>query len=487
MDLCVLSDWTRATNVMDAIDGLPLPQRYWAILTIAIAVAMAVLDSAIANIALPTISRDLGASPAASIWVVNAYQLTLTISLLPFSSLGDIFGYRRVYWSGLVLFTLASLACAMSHSLMSLTAARVLQGFGAAGITSVNTALVRFIYPRKLLGRGMGINALVVATASAAGPTIAAGILSVASWQWLFMVNVPLGALALGLSINSLPRTEHPRQQFDFGSALLSAGAFGLLVTAIAGLGHGESALLITTEFATAALLGTTLVRRQSMLSAPMLPIDLFRRPVFSLSAATSVCSFAAQGLAFVALPFYFQDVLNRSQVETGLLITPWPLAVAAIAPFAGRLADRYPAGILGGLGLAILSGGLLLVALLPAHPAAGDIIWRMALCGFGFGLFQSPNNRAIMSSVPRMRSGNASGVISSARLLGQTTGAALVALVFGLTAARGGVGPGTLIAVVLAACFAAAAAVASGLRLVDFGDGDPAVGRAGERGVPGD
>ncbi len=467
---------------MEATDGLPLPQRYWAILTIAIAVAMAVLDSAIANIALPTIARDVGASPAASIWVVNAYQLTLTISLLPFSSLGDIFGYRRVYWCGLGLFTLASLGCAASHSLLALTLARVLQGFGAAGITSVNTALIRFIYPSRLLGRGLGINTLVVAVASAAGPTVAAGILSVVSWQWLFLINVPLGLVALALSLRSLPRTARSPQRFDVASALVSAAAFGLLVTAIDGLGHGETAALIAGEFLAAATFGFILARRQLALPAPMLPVDLFRRPVFALSAVTSVCSFTAQGLAFVSLPFYFQDVLGRGQVDTGLLMTPWPLAVAAIAPIAGRLADRRPAGILGGLGLALLSAGLVLVALLPRHPPAGAIVWRMALCGLGFGLFQSPNNRAIIASVPRVRSGNASGVISSARLLGQTTGAALVALAFGLTARHGGIGRGTLISITLAAAFAAAAAVLSGLRLVEFAGVSPSVEAAGDR-----
>jgi len=156
-------------------DGLPIPQRYWAILTIGIAVAMSVLGSAIANIALPTISRQLHITAVDSIWIVNAYPLTITVSLLPFAALGDILGYRRVYWVGLAVFTAASGACALSHSLAALTVARVIQGFGAAGIMSVNTALIRFVYPRHLLGRGIGINALVVATASAAGTTVGAG------------------------------------------------------------------------------------------------------------------------------------------------------------------------------------------------------------------------------------------------------------------------------------------------------------------------
>lgn len=162
-------------------DGLPLPQRYGAILTIVIGISMAVLDGAIANVALPTIATDLHATPASSIWVVNAYQIAIVISLLSFSFLGDMFGYRRIYKCGLVVFLLSSLFCALSDSLQMLTLARVIQGFGGAALMSVNTALIRLIYPQRFLGRGMGINSFIVAVSSAAGPTIAAAILSIAS------------------------------------------------------------------------------------------------------------------------------------------------------------------------------------------------------------------------------------------------------------------------------------------------------------------
>src|SRR5258706_16145727 len=150
-------------------DGLPLPQRYWAILTVALGIVMAVMDGAIANVALPTIAQDLHASPAFSIWVVNGYQLAITISLLPLASLGEIIGYRRVYLAGLLLFTLASLFCALAHTLLLLTAARIMQGFCAAGIMSVNAALVRYTYPRTMLLRGIGIKSMVVAHVASLG------------------------------------------------------------------------------------------------------------------------------------------------------------------------------------------------------------------------------------------------------------------------------------------------------------------------------
>jgi MFS transporter, DHA2 family, multidrug resistance protein len=206
---------------------------------------------------------------------------------------------------------------------------------------------------------------------------------------------------------------------------------------------------------------GTWLVRRQLTLASPLLPVDLLRIPVFGLSIGTSVCSFAAQMLAFVSLPFYFHGALGRDAVTTGLLMTPWPLATAVIAPIAGRLSDHYPSGLLGGIGLTLMALGLALLAGLPEHPQTLDIIWRMAICGLGFGLFQSPNNRTIISSAPRERSGGASGMLSTARLLGQTVGAAMVSLFFGLYP-----GHSTTLAVGTAAGMAAVAAGVSFLRL---------------------
>ncbi len=449
--------------VPDPSDGLPIPQRYWGILTIALGLTMAVLDGAIANVALPTIATDLNTSPANSIWVVNAYQLAVTISLLPLSSLGDIVGYRRVYQWGLVVFTVASLFCAMSWSLPTLAVARVFQGFGAAGIMSVNGALVRFIYPRRWIGRGLGINATIGSIASAAGPTAAAAILSVANWPWLFAINVPLGAIAVVIAWRSLPATPSNGVKFDVLSALMSAVSIGVLITAIDGVGHGEALQWVILQAAGALAVGAALVVREASRSSPLLPVDLMRIPLFALSVVTSICAFTAQMMAMVSLPFLFENTLHLGQVRTGLLMTPWPLVVAVIAPFTGRLADRYPVGILSGIGLTVLAAGLGLVSLLPAEPSTWDIAWRMLICGLGFGFFNTPNNRAIITSAPRHRTGGASGMQATARLVGQTTGAALVALVFGLAPMDG-----TTVTLVCSAAIALAAAGVSLLRMMD-------------------
>jgi DHA2 family multidrug resistance protein-like MFS transporter len=449
------------------MDGLPPSLRWRAMCAVAIAVSMSVLVGSIANIALPTIARDLLVTPAESIWVVNSFQLAVTISLLPLASMGDIYGHRRVYLCGLVLYTLASLVCALAPSLPVLVVGRVLQGFGGAGIMSVNGALVRFIFPRAELGRGIGLNAMVVAASSAAGPSVAAAIMSVLSWPWLFAVQVPAGVVALGLAHLYLPRTPLAGHPFDPASAVLNAATFGLFILALDGVGRGQGAALVLAELAVSALVGWVFVRRQLVLPAPMLPVDLFRRPVFALSVATAVCAHAAQMICFVALPFYFQYVDGLSPIEIGVLITPWPAALVVMAPIAGRLADRHSAGLLGGLGLTVMTVGLLLVMALP-HPASGlNVAWRLAVCGIGFGLFQSPNNRLMIASAPRDRAGAGSGMLSTSRLVGQTTGSALVALLFGLTHGGGdGVTRGTTLSVGLAAGFAAVAMVMSSLRV---------------------
>ncbi|HTI84814.1 MAG TPA: MFS transporter [Acetobacteraceae bacterium] len=449
---------------MEVADGLPPPDRRRAMLAVSLAVAMSVLVTSLANIALPTIAHDMHATPAASIWVVNAYQLAVTVTLLPFSSMGDIYGHRRVYISGLAVYTVASLICAIAPSLPVLVLGRVLQGFGGAGIMSVNGALVRFIYPRDSLGRGIGLNALVVAGSSAAGPSVAAAIMSVASWQWLFALQVPGGALALLLSYHFLPRTPRTRHPFDPLSAVLNAITLGLFILSLDGIGRGQSIIAVVVQLAVSIVVGWFFVHRQFSLAAPMLPVDLFRRPVFALSVATAICAHAAQLIAFVALPFYFQYVSGLSPIQIGVLITPWPAALVVMAPIAGRLADRHSAGVLGGLGLAVMTLGLLMVLFMPHQPSQLNVAWRLAVCGFGFGFFQSPNNRLMIASAPRDRAGAGSGMLSTSRLVGQTTGSALVALVFGVT--HGDSELGTRLAIAMAASFAGLAMVLSMLRV---------------------
>lgn len=452
---------TERSTQAAASDGLPVPSRYWAMAAIALSIGMVVLDGALINVALPQIAHDLQITPAQAVWVAKIYLLAVAISLLPLSSLGDIYGYRPIYLGGLALFTLSAAACAAADSLPTLVVARFLQGLGGAGVMSVNVALVRFIYPHRLLGQGIGLNAMIVATATAVGPTVAAGVLAFASWSWLFGLHVPLGSIALLMSARTLPKTHRSPHRFDIVSAVLNGLGIALLIFAIDALSNRAPAAVVAAYFAAVVAVFYVLVRRQLSQPAPLLPVDLMRIPTFSLTAGTSMGAFTANMLAFIAVPFFLHDMLGRSAVETGLLMTPWPLATVVLAPIAGRLSDRYSAGVLCTLGMLLMCTGLVLMALLPKTPTDIDILWRMALCGVGFGLFHTPNNRTLIGSAPIHRTGGAAGVQGMARLMGQTMGAALAALIFGL------MNDGTSVALFVAAGFAGTAAVVSSFRLI--------------------
>ena len=451
-------------------DGMPAgwPRRL-AVATITIGLMMSVFSNSMTNLALPYIAQDLNISAESSIWIVNATQIALVVSLLPVAALADIVGYRHIYRFGLVLFSLASIGCAFAPSLPWLLLGRTFQGLGGAAIMSVQPALVRAIYPRNMLGRGLGFNTTVVATSLAAGPSIGAALLSITSWPILFAVYAPLGIISFALSERFLPHTTHIHRPFDVISAIMSGLTFGLLIFGIDGMAHGHQRPVIAAELILAVVLGTLFVWRQKTLADPMMPIDVFKRPIFSLSITAAMCTFSAQGLAFVSLPFYFHTVLGRSASDTGILLTAWPLALAGVAPIAGRLADRHHAGVLGAIGLTFMTTPMAQATEItgPPDPSTVNVMWRLVLCGAGFGIFASPNNRLMMNAVPRERSGSAGGIIATARTLGQTVGAALVALVFSLfDFSNGGAVDAARAALWLAAGFAATALVVGSLRL---------------------
>ncbi|MFP3796280.1 MFS transporter [Paraburkholderia tropica] len=435
--------------------GLPERQRWLVMGCILLGILLSNLDSAIANIALPTLVRELGTSDAAVVWVVNGYQLAVAVCLLPAAALGEIVGHKRIYAIGLVLFLIGSVCCASAPSLSFLVAARVLQGVGGACLAALGPALVRSIYPRSLIARGFASIALVVAMSGALGPTVAALILSVAAWPWLFLVNVPACVVAIPLFLAVAPRGQGVARPFDLSGALLNAIALGLLVLGVDILGHDTGRAIAMLAVGAVFLMG--LVWHQSRRAAPLLPLDLLRIPVIALSGATSVCSYAAQIIAYISVPFLLQTLLHRSAVETGLLVTPWPLLVAVAAPIAGRLSARYPAAVLGSVGLAVLACGLVSLAMLPASPGDLDIAIRMAVCGAGFGFFQTPNNTTMMTSGPVARSGAAGGLVAVARTVGWCLGSSLVTMLFQLNVADR-----TTKCLAVAAAFAAAGAVVS-------------------------
>lgn len=412
-------------------------RKYAAVSAILLVLVMTVLDITLVNVALPVMAEKFSVSDSGAVWIVTIYQLAITMLLLPLSSAGDMFSYRRNFLTGVTVFTLASALCAASQSFTMILVARALQGVGAACVMSVNIALTRLIYPREILGRGLALNAMVIAIATAAGPTIAGGILSVASWHWLFLINVPFGILAFIIGRRLLPHNppKDYKPRFDWISAVENVIVFGLVFYSLGSFARKGDMLTNTLLAGIGLVTGFFYVRRQLSRRAPMLPVDLFRIKLYSLSIATSICSFIAQNLAMISLPFLFLNRLGFSEITTGLLMTPWPLSTMVVSPLAAKFVERHNPGLTAACGMAIYAAGVLALILLPgAGVSEWNIAWRMSLCGIGFGMFQTPNNIVMVIATPVQRTGGAGGMQSTARLVGQTLGATLVTLIFAVS-----------------------------------------------------
>ena len=431
-----------------AQDGLPTPRRHYATLAIMATMVLVVLDGAVANVALPTIAASLHVPPASSIWVVSGYQMALVMALLPCAALGESLGLRRVFTGGVLLFTGASVLCSLSPSLPWLVAARFIQGLGGAAVMALGIALMRFTYPQRLLGAVIGWNATVIALSAAAGPTIGSAVLVVSSWPWLFAINVPVGAIVL-IAALALPQPPGTGRKLDLSSAALNALAFASLVLCVDRATSEPK--LATALLVTSVVSFVALIRREMPREAPLISLDLLRNRPFRISVIASVCCFAGQMASYVALPFYLQHSLSQDAFTTGLYMTPWPLVVAIAGPISGRLADRMSNGLLCAAGGSFLALGLALSALWPIDGNPLPLVCFLMLSGFGFGIFQTPNNRNMLLSAPRERSGAAGGMQGTARLLGQTAGSVIMALLFTLTSSADAPRIGLALSAVLA------------------------------------
>lgn len=413
--------------------NIEVTRPYLAVIAVLAAIMMGVLDGTVMNVALPTLSKEFNVTPSDIIWVVNAYQLVVTMMLLGFAAIGDVFGYKRVFLCGVSIFVTASALCAMSKSFEMMVASRILQGIGGACTMSINTALLRIIFPPNRLGRVMAANAVIVAVTAASGPALGGAILSVGHWSWIFLMNIPLGLAALTIGWKLLPHNppQKTKRKLDGQSVVMNAVFFGLLIYTIEGMAHDGFSTLLLLQAVVTVIVGILYIKRQLQIPMPILPVDLFRIPIFSLSIGCSIACFTAQMLALVSLPFFMQHSLGMGVAATGLLMTPWPLATTLTAPIAGRMIERVHPGILGAVGMGIFATGLCLLATLGNDTESWNLAWRMAVCGIGIGLFQTPNNVTITTSAPIQRSGGASGMLGTARVLGQTLGTAIVAILF--------------------------------------------------------
>ncbi len=415
-------------------DGLPMPRRVYSVVAITLGLFSSMMNSTIANVALPTIGENLMINEADSIWIINAYQIATLVFLLPCSALGEIYSYKKVLLSGLSIFTVASFACSFSKSFETLIFYRILQGVGSAAMVSVNMSLVKLTYPKRYLGSGIGLNSTFVAISSVAGPAIASAVMSFTSWPWLFALNVPVGIFAVLFGLWALP--ENPiriNRPFPIVDSILNGIFFASLLMFFESVAHDFNVVVIGVLLVATVVAAIAYIPRQMKLEIPLFPFDLLRIRTFRMAVLTSISSFVAQMTAMTAIPFFLQYSLGFSASEAGLLFTAWPFVIMIVAPLSGVLVQKIHPGLLGGFGQALIIAGLFLLAICPSD---GDnvtfqVVWRLMLCGAGFGLFQSPNNSIIMQSAPADRNGSASGMLATSRLVGQTSGAMLTSLMF--------------------------------------------------------
>lgn len=441
------------------MNGLPEPRRTAAVAAVLAAMALVVLDAGMANLAVPTFGRALGVAPREALVVVTAYQAALVMALLPCGALGERLGCRRVFVAGVALFATAAAGCALAPSLAWLAAGRLAQGLGGAAVMALGVALLREAVPQDRIGAAIGWNALTVALASAAAPSLGALVLHHADWRWLFVAHLPVAALAAAAAF-ALPRDEGGAARLDALSMGLNAAGFGLLIVAVQALGGPAWTVVAAIAGSVAAF--AALVRREAPKAAPLVPLDLLRRPAFRGAVLASVCCFTGQSAGMIALSFHLQGAMGLDPLAAALCLTPWPLAVAAASVIAGRAAERLPTAWLCAAGATGLAAGLAACAAWPATAdAPARLMAGVGLCGLGFGLFQTPNNRSLFLAAPRHRAGAAGGAQATARLAGQTAGALAVTALFGAlpleTGARAGLALGAVAAL--------AAAVASILR----------------------
>ena len=419
-------------------DGLPKPRRYWAIAAISFGTALLVLDGAIANVALPTIARDLGVTDAVVTNVVTIYQLVLVMVLLPFSSLGDRIGHRNFYQAGQALFLVASALCLLAQDFFVLLALRALQAIGAGMALSVSAAMLRQVYPARQLGTGMGVNSVIVASSAALAPTLGGFIVEHAAWQWVFAAAAPFAVVSLLLG-RALPEPVRQQRPPEWLSGLWSAATMLLRIGGLQHATHESGAIGVGVALAGLVSLWL-LVRRERARTAPVLPVDLLAMPVLGFSALGAVACFVSAGALMLSLPFRFQLTMGYSAEEAGLLLLPFPLTMLVVAPLAGWMSDRIAPTKLGVTGMALAIAGLLLLVFMPDRPGELAIAWRLSLTAAGFGLFFAPNSRLLIGQAPRERAAAAGGLLSTSRLLGQTMAAVTVGVLLAAGAGLGSV-----------------------------------------------
>ena len=411
-----------------------LPYYRWLIFGVAVmGTFMAVLDSSIVNVALPLIGASLGVELPEVQWVVTAYLLVITILLPLFGKVGDLYGRRRVYLLGFVIFTIGSLLCGISYNIWILVVARIVQAVGASMLMANAPAIVGVTFPGKERGRALGMIGTVVALASMVGPSFGGVLVGIFSWQSIFYINLPIGLCAYVAGYLILPIEEEcQRGSFDVrGAILFAVGMTGLLLVLLKGQEWGWDSYLVNVMSGITVVLLGIFFWYEGEVENPMIDLSLFKCWPFLAANVSGLLAFMALFSNIILLPFYLHSILLLSPAEIGLAITPFPLLMAVIAPVSGYLSERTNSALLASAGLGIMMVGLFYLSTLTAQSVIWHVVIGQGIMGLGHGMFQSPNNNSVLSSVPKEKVGLASGMIALMRNIGMVSGTAVTVSVF--------------------------------------------------------
>ncbi|MEX1020988.1 MAG: MFS transporter [Litorilinea sp.] len=401
--------------------------------TVAMGIFLATIDGSIVNIALPTLVRELNTNFATVQWVVLSYLLTVTTLMLGIGRLADMRGKKTIYVAGFVVFTIGSVLCALAPTVYWLIGFRVIKAVGAAMIMALGAAIVTEAFPAKERGRALGMIGTSVSIGVVIGPTLGGVILDLLNWHWIFLVNLPLGIIGTVIAVRFLPAFRPPGgQRFDYAGAI---AMFFVLAGLSLGMTLGQSMGFLSLPIL--ILLGISIVSLgvflyiENSVADPMMDLTLFRNAQFSTNLGTGFVSFMAISGIFLLMPFYLDDVLGLEIRQVGLMLAIFPIALGFVAPLGGVLSDRFGTRPISVAGLVVLVAGYFWIATLDTDTSTLGFIARALPLGVGMGLFQSPNNSAIMGSVPRERLGVASGLLSITRTMGQVTGISIMGAIW--------------------------------------------------------
>lgn len=404
-------------------------KKEWAILfTVLPMTFMSTLDSSIVNVALPTMAKELGTSMAGIEWVVTSYLITICATILLFGKLGDSLGKTRIFKFGIGIFTLGSLLCGFSNSLLMLILSRIVQAIGAGAAMATNQGIITETFPSNERGRALGMSGTAVALGTMVGPTLGGLIVSVAPWTYIFLINIPIGILVYISTIKILPKNKSQESfKIDIkGTILFMFSVILLFISINFAQSLGYTNLIIILSFITSIILFIIFIKIEINCENPMLDIKIFKNKLFSLSIFCGFTSFVSIGAVNIILPFYYQDVLSLTPSAAGFMMTVSPIILAVVAPLSGYLSDKIGSEKISALGLSILSIGIFLLIILNVNTPlilVGILVGTLSL---GSGIFQSPNNSLIMSTVDKSELGVAGSVNGLVRNLGTTTGIAI-------------------------------------------------------------